>query len=147
MANRHISIRSMVSASYLKLSHGKVFSFFFLPSIFSLISLSSIYGGTYMLDKPVDEIVYENGVVTGVRSGDETVRCKAVICDPSYAQDRVKKVGQVIRAICILRHPVNVNTKTPPGSIQIIIPQKQVRRHNGRRNHFQFSNVFSLFSF
>lgn len=99
-----------------------------LPQAFA--RLSSIYGGTYMLDKPVDEIVYENGVVTGVRSGDETVRCKAVICDPSYAQDRVKKVGQVIRAICILRHPVNVNTKTPPGSIQIIIPQKQVRRHN-----------------
>jgi len=92
--------------------------------------LSAIYGGTYMLDKPVDEIVYENGVVVGVRSGTETARCKAVICDPSYASDKVKKVGQVIRAICLLRHPVNVGSSTPLGSVQIIIPQKQVQRHN-----------------
>jgi Rab GDP dissociation inhibitor len=92
--------------------------------------LSAIYGGTYMLDKSVDEIVYENGVVVGVRSGNETARCKAVICDPSYAPDKVKKVGQVIRAICLLRHPVNVGSNTPLGSVQIIIPQKQVQRHN-----------------
>ncbi|CAF4468835.1 unnamed protein product, partial [Rotaria magnacalcarata] len=76
--------------------------------------LSAIYGGTYMLDKPADEIVYENGVVVGVRSGDQVARCKAVICDPSYAQDKVKKVGQVIRAICLLRHPVNVGSNASP---------------------------------
>lgn len=92
-----------------------------------------------MLDKPVDEIVYENGVVVGVRSGDQTARCKAVICDPSYAPDKVKKVGQVIRAICLLRHPVNVGSSTTPASIQIIIPQKQVQRHNGKPNF-----IFSL---
>ncbi|CAF4944190.1 unnamed protein product, partial [Rotaria sp. Silwood1] len=34
------------------------------------------------------------------------------------------------RAICLLRHPVNVGSSTAPGSIQIIIPQKQVQRHN-----------------
>jgi Rab GDP dissociation inhibitor len=85
-----------------------------------------------MLDKPVDEIVYENGVVVGVRSGEETARCKAVICDPSYAPDKVKKVGQVIRAICLLKHSVNVGSSTPLGSVQIIIPQKQVQRHNGK---------------
>ena len=33
--------------------------------------LSAIYGGTYMLDKTIDEIVYENGKVVGVRSGTE----------------------------------------------------------------------------
>ena len=33
--------------------------------------LSAIYGGTYMLDKPADEIVYENGKVVGVKSQDE----------------------------------------------------------------------------
>jgi len=99
-----------------------------LPQAFA--RLSAIYGGTYMLDKPIDEIVYENGVVVGVRSGDQTARCKAVICDPSYAQDKVKKVGQVIRAICLLRHPVSVGSNASPGSIQIIIPQKQVQRHN-----------------
>lgn len=31
--------------------------------------LSAIYGGTYMLDKPVDELVFENGKVVGVKSG------------------------------------------------------------------------------
>ena len=87
-----------------------------------------------MLDKAVDEIVYENGVVVGVRSGDQTARCKAVVCDPSYAPDKVKKVGQVVRAICLLRHPVNVGSNASPGSIQIIIPQKQVQRHNGQRD-------------
>ncbi|CAF5008812.1 unnamed protein product, partial [Rotaria sp. Silwood1] len=71
-----------------------------------------------------------NGVVVGVRSDDQTARCKSVICDPSYASNKVKIVGQVIRAICLLRHPVNVGSSTAPGSIQIIIPQKQVQRHN-----------------
>ncbi|KAL1420796.1 hypothetical protein MTO96_023790 [Rhipicephalus appendiculatus] len=55
-------------------------------------------GGTYMLDKPIDEIVLENGRVVGVRSGSETARCKQVYCDPSYVPDRVEKVGQVVRS-------------------------------------------------
>jgi Rab GDP dissociation inhibitor len=32
---------------------------------------SAIYGGTYMLDKKFDGIVYENNVVVGVKSGEE----------------------------------------------------------------------------
>jgi Rab GDP dissociation inhibitor len=88
--------------------------------------LSAIYGGTYMLDKASDEIVMENGKVVGVRSGDEIARCKQVYCDPSYVSDRVKKVGQVIRCICLLNHPIP-NTKDAL-SCQIIIPQKQVGR-------------------
>ena len=59
--------------------------------------LSAIYGGTYMLDKPIDEIVYENGKVVGVKSGGETAKCKQVYCDPTYCPDKVKKVGQVVR--------------------------------------------------
>jgi Rab GDP dissociation inhibitor len=51
--------------------------------------LSAIYGGTYMLDKPIDEIVLEGGKVVGVRSGSETARCKQVYCDPSYVSDKV----------------------------------------------------------
>jgi len=88
--------------------------------------LSAIYGGTYMLDKPVDEIVMEGGKVVGVRSGEEVAKCKQVYCDPSYVSDKVKKVGQVIRAICLLDHPIP-NTKDAL-STQIIIPQKQVGR-------------------
>lgn len=33
--------------------------------------LSAIYGGTYMLNKPIDEIVVENGKVVGVKSEGE----------------------------------------------------------------------------
>jgi len=89
--------------------------------------LSAIYGGTYMLDKPVDQIVFENGKAVGVKSGNDIVKGKQIYCDPSYATDRVKKVGQVIRAICLLNHPIpNTNDGA---SCQIIIPQKQVGRH------------------
>ncbi|XP_071530697.1 rab GDP dissociation inhibitor alpha [Panulirus ornatus] len=90
--------------------------------------LSAIYGGTYMLDKPIDEIVMEDGKVVGVRSGNETAKCKQVYCDPSYVPDRVEKVGQVVRAICLMDHPVT-NTKDAL-STQIIIPQKQVNRNS-----------------
>ncbi|XP_076028937.1 GDP dissociation inhibitor [Oratosquilla oratoria] len=90
--------------------------------------LSAIYGGTYMLDKPIDEIVMENGKVAGVRSGEETAKCKQVYCDPTYVADKVEKVGEVIRAICLLDHPIP-NTKDAL-STQIIIPQKQVNRNS-----------------
>ncbi|KAL7293487.1 hypothetical protein TKK_0012934 [Trichogramma kaykai] len=88
--------------------------------------LSAIYGGTYMLDKPVDEIIMEDGKVTGVRSGQEIAKCKQVFCDPTYVPNLVKKVGKVIRCICLLDHPIpNTNAAL---STQIIIPQKQVNR-------------------
>jgi Rab GDP dissociation inhibitor len=88
--------------------------------------LSAIYGGTYMLDKPFDEIVMENGRAVGVRSGNEVASCKQVYCDPSYVKSKVKKTGQVIRCICLMDHPIP-NTKDAL-STQIIIPQKQVNR-------------------
>ena len=59
----------------------------------------------------------------------QIARCKQLICDPSYLVDRTKKVGQVIRAICILNHTIN-NTGNI-NSCQIIIPQKQVNREHG----------------
>ena len=90
--------------------------------------LSAIYGGTYMLDKPIDEIVMEGGKVVGVKSGGETAKCKQVYCDPTYAPDMVKKTGQVVRCICLLDHPLP-NTKDSLSS-QIIIPQKQVNRNS-----------------
>ena len=91
--------------------------------------LSAIYGGTYMLDKPIDEIVIgEGGHVVGVRSGNETAKCKQVYCDPSYVPDRVQKKGRVIRCICLMDHPIP-NTRDAL-STQIIIPQKQVGRNS-----------------
>lgn len=98
-----------------------------LPQAFA--RLSAIYGGTYMLDKPVDEILYnEEGKVTGIRSGDEKAYCKQLYCDPSYVPDKVKKVGQVVRCICLMDHPIP-NTKESL-STQIIIPQKQLKRNS-----------------
>ncbi|XP_023664624.1 rab GDP dissociation inhibitor beta [Paramormyrops kingsleyae] len=88
--------------------------------------LSAIYGGTYMLNKPIEEIVMENGRVVGVKSEGEIARCKQLICDPSYIMDKVSKVGQVIRVICIMNHPIK-NT-SDANSCQIIIPQNQVNR-------------------
>jgi len=89
--------------------------------------LSAIYGGTYMLNKPVEQIIYdEHGVVTGVKSEGEIAKCKFVVGDPSYFPDKVKKVGQVASMICILSHPVpNTNDAE---SCQIVIPQKEAKR-------------------
>ncbi|KAG5194567.1 hypothetical protein MJG53_019296 [Ovis ammon polii x Ovis aries] len=83
--------------------------------------LSAIYGGTYMLNKPVEEVIMQNGKVIGVKSEGEIAHCKQLICDPSYVKDRVEKVGQVIRVICILSHPIK-NTDDA-NSRQIVIPQ------------------------
>jgi len=93
--------------------------------------LSAIYGGTYMLDKPIDEIVYgEDGKFVGVRSGEETVKASMVIGDPSYflkdKEERVLEEGKVVRAICLLKHPIP-NTEDS-NSVQLIIPQNQVGR-------------------
>eukprot|EP00824_Muranothrix_gubernata_P004249 TRINITY_DN15422_c0_g1_i1.p1 TRINITY_DN15422_c0_g1~~TRINITY_DN15422_c0_g1_i1.p1 ORF type:complete len:444 (-),score=95.95 TRINITY_DN15422_c0_g1_i1:37-1368(-) len=100
-----------------------------LPQAFA--RLSAVYGGTYMLNKPADEIVYgDDGRVVGVCSEGEVAKCHMVVCDPSYASEKVRKVGKGIRVICILSHPIR-NTNNAD-SCQIIIPQKQVpgRQHD-----------------
>ncbi|KAI8981249.1 rab GDP-dissociation inhibitor [Trametes punicea] len=116
-----------------------------LPQAFA--RLSAIYGGTYMLDKPIDEIVTDaDGKFVGVRSGNETVKAKQVVGDPSYfgagkpAEDgkvRVVEEGKVIRAICLLKHPIPGTDDAD--SAQIIIPQNQV----GRRNDIYIAMVSS----
>jgi Rab GDP dissociation inhibitor len=90
-----------------------------------------------MLNKNADELVYEDGKVVGVRSGDEVVRAKKVICDPSYAQNKVKSVGSVVRAICILDHPLPQTGDAD--SAQIVIPQNQV----GRKHDIYIASVSS----
>ncbi|KAI0036632.1 rab GDP-dissociation inhibitor [Vararia minispora EC-137] len=106
-----------------------------LPQAFA--RLSAVYGGTYMLDKPVDEIVTDaDGKFVGVRSGPEVAKAKAVLGDPSYfgagsgdgGKVRVVEEGKVIRAICVLKHPIPGTEDAD--SAQIIIPQNQVGRKN-----------------
>lgn len=98
-----------------------------LPQAFA--RLSAIYGGTYMLNKPIEQILYDNtGRVCGVKSEGQVARCKNVIGDPSYFPDKVQKTGRVVRAICILDHPIPHTNNSE--SCQIIIPQHQVKRNS-----------------
>ena len=93
--------------------------------------LCALYGGTYMLNRDVDEILFdENGNFRGIKSQGEEAYGKILITEPSYVEKlkKVKPTGQVIRRICILNHTVP-NTKDVD-SCQIIIPQKQVNRKN-----------------
>ncbi|GBE78252.1 rab GDP-dissociation inhibitor [Sparassis latifolia] len=116
-----------------------------LPQSFA--RLSAIYGGTYMLDKHIDEIVTDaEGKFVGVRSGSETVKAKQVIGDPSYfgagkstdgGKVSVVEECKVVRAICILKHPIPQTEDAD--SAQIIIPQNQV----GRRNDIYIAMVSS----
>lgn len=98
-----------------------------LPQAFA--RLSAVHGGTYMLDRPDLEVEYdESGVAQGVKCGEEVAKTKFIVGDPSYFRDRVVKTGQVVRAMCILSHPI-------PGtgdatSFQMILPQKQVGRRS-----------------
>eukprot|EP00708_Paratrimastix_pyriformis_P002859 GAFH01001617.1.p2 GENE.GAFH01001617.1~~GAFH01001617.1.p2 ORF type:complete len:500 (-),score=184.12 GAFH01001617.1:21-1409(-) len=86
--------------------------------------LSAIYGGTYMLRKPIEEIMYnEQGQAVGVRSEGEVARCKFILADPSYFPSRVHQVGNCVRCICVLNHSIP-NTKDAD-SAMVIIPQNQ----------------------
>lgn len=89
--------------------------------------LSAIYGGTYMLNKPFEGLsMGEDGKVDGVISEGQTAKTKLVIADPSYFPEKCKKIGQVVRAICLLSAPIpNTNNSQ---SVQVIIPQNQVNR-------------------
>ena len=78
-----------------------------LPEAFS--RLSAIYGGVYMLNRPVDEILYdESGRAGGIKSQGETARCKMIIGAPSSfaGTGKTKKVERVARCICLLKHPI-----------------------------------------
>ena len=103
-----------------------------LPEGFS--RLSALHGGTYMLNRGVDGFIFDEstGKVAGIKSAGETARAPIIICDPSYVKDtnpnKVKNVGKVIRAICVLNAPIpNTNEVS---SCQIIIPQKQLGRQS-----------------
>ncbi|KAL2153116.1 hypothetical protein VTH82DRAFT_4271 [Thermothelomyces myriococcoides] len=98
--------------------------------------LSAIYGGTYMLNTGVDEIVYEGEKAVGIKATMRGIepemkfetKAKIIIGDPSYFPGKVRVVGHVLRAICILKHPIPSTNDSD--SCQIIIPQSQVGRKN-----------------
>ncbi|KAI9693108.1 MAG: Rab GDP dissociation inhibitor alpha [Bathelium mastoideum] len=107
--------------------------------------LSAIYGGTYMLNTNVDEVLYDGNKVSGIKAtmkerGDEgegmkfETKCKKIIADPSYFPGKVRAVGNLLKAICILNHPIP-NTENSD-SLQLIIPQSQVGRKNGKQFHY-----------
>ena len=81
-----------------------------------------------MLNTPIDEILFDgDGKVTGIRSGENTATAPLVICDPTYTtNDRLKPTGKIIRAICLLDHPIPETNNVD--SVQIIIPAKQLDR-------------------
>jgi Rab GDP dissociation inhibitor len=101
-----------------------------LPESFS--RLCAIHGGTYMLNTAVDEILFEDNKVCGVRVGNDVAKAPLVICDPSYVKDlkKTRASGRTIRAICILDHPIPDTNNAE--SIQIILPQKQLKRKSGK---------------
>ena len=119
-----------------------------LPQSFA--RLSAIYGGTYMLDKPIEAIVTDaDGKFVGVTSHGETVKAKQVIGDPSYfgsgtdsGKVRVIEEGKVVRAICILKHPIPGTDNSD--SCQIIIPQNQINRKNGKSFFFFLIGVLFI---
>lgn len=99
--------------------------------------LSAIYGGTYMLNTDVDEFTYDGGKVTGIRAtmkekGDSSpglkfeTKAKKILADPSYFPGKARVTGHLLKAICILNHPVASTDNSD--SLQLIIPQSQVGR-------------------
>lgn len=104
--------------------------------------LSAIYGGTYMLNASIDEFKYDGDKICGIKASmhekdaqgnDSTMnfetKTKKIIADPSYFPDKVRVVGQLLKAICILNHPLAGTDNAD--SAQLIIPQSQVGRKNG----------------
>eukprot|EP01061_Rhynchopus_euleeides_P029968 TRINITY_DN4964_c0_g2_i1.p1 TRINITY_DN4964_c0_g2~~TRINITY_DN4964_c0_g2_i1.p1 ORF type:complete len:439 (+),score=218.21 TRINITY_DN4964_c0_g2_i1:52-1368(+) len=98
-----------------------------LPQIFA--RLCAVHGGTFMLDKPVTKVHYDDqGRFEGVESQGETVRAKKVIGDPTYFADKVKKIGQTVRVICLLDHPVG--DAKDAKSLQVIISGRETNRNS-----------------
>lgn len=108
--------------------------------------LSAIYGGTYMLNTSVDEIVYEGNKAVGIKAtmkerGEEgevmkfETKAKKIIADPTYFPGKVQVTGHLLKAICILNHPIDKTDNSD--SLQLIIPQSQIGRKNGKVPFFE----------
>jgi len=99
-----------------------------MPEGFS--RLCAIHGGTFMLNKGVDEILFDsNGTAWGVKTDNEVAKANIIVGDPSYFHaSKSRVIGKVVRSICILDHPIAGTDNAE--SVQIIIPASQVKRRN-----------------
>ena len=97
-----------------------------LPQAFA--RLSAVYGGTYMLGKSDATVVFDpaTGKAVGVASAGETARARLIVGDPSYFPGHTRAVSRVVRALCVLSHPIPGTDDSH--SAQIILPQKQIGR-------------------
>jgi Rab GDP dissociation inhibitor len=94
-----------------------------IPEGFS--RMAAVNGGTFMLNADLDEVLFSEGRVVGVKSakikelmGFDQINCKMIICDPTYVlkaglSGKVKVISRVVRCICILNHLIP-NTKEVP---------------------------------
>ncbi len=98
-----------------------------LPQGFS--RLAALHGGVFMVNKAVDEVVMQDGVAVGISSAGEIAKAKCIVGDPSYFPERVSKIGQIVRCICVLSHAIAGTDESL--SCQIIFPQNQVNRKSG----------------
>uniref|UniRef100_A0A1I8FHG1 Rab GDP dissociation inhibitor n=1 Tax=Macrostomum lignano TaxID=282301 RepID=A0A1I8FHG1_9PLAT len=90
--------------------------------------LSAVYGGTYMLNKPDAEIVFdETGAVAGVQARWPSAKPSSAI--PTMPRIGVRKVGKRYPGYL---HPTATQSRTLGTNCraQIIIPQNQVNRKN-----------------
>jgi Rab GDP dissociation inhibitor len=86
-------------------------------------------------------VLYDGaGKVTGIKAtmkerGEEgdgmkfETKCKKILADPSYFSKKVQVTGHLVKAICILNHPIDKMDSAD--SLQLIIPQSQVGRRHG----------------
>jgi Rab GDP dissociation inhibitor len=117
--------------------------------------LSAIYGGTYMLNTDVDEFIYEGGKVVGIKATMKEkdvpgegmkfeTKAGKILADPSYFPSKARVTGHLLKAICILNHPIP-NT-ADADSLQLIIPQSQVGRKHGTSRMTVLRNYAHTFS-
>jgi len=98
-----------------------------LPQSFA--RLAAVYGGVYMLNRDIDEVVYgDDGKAKGVMAKGIMGKAPVLIGDPTYFPGKTHKVGKVVRVMAIINHPLKGTGDC--GSCQIIFPQNQVNRKN-----------------
>lgn len=101
-----------------------------LPQAFA--RLCAVWGGVYMLNRPVDGIIMEDGKAKGIISGTEKAYADVIIGDPSYfttIPGKTKVTGKIVRAICLLHHCPDC-MKNELDSANIILPQTEVKRNH-----------------